>query len=189
MLHNRVAGISIIEFLIALLVLIFVITGITKGFIDLLKRQKQVELHNRARALLEDIGSNMSTLSSPEFSALNLDLSSKTGTCVLNGTCDFESSCFTGNYSNAISCDIAQNGYSCLYCLTGQKLEAQNCTSNCTCPSGYSIFVDYDFYNLKDNETQTLTGIGICLRTRFIDPISKQTKEYRKLILNFRVYP
>ncbi|MEZ0343771.1 MAG: hypothetical protein ABWJ99_03055 [Caldimicrobium sp.] len=175
-----------IEFLIALVILMLVITGITTGFLYLFKGQKQVELHNQARQLLEDIASRIATLSLVDFQNLGLNLSSKLGSCQLNGTCDFENSCFTSGHFNATQCDIASKGFYCLYCLSGQRLEPK--IGNSTCSSGYPLYVDYDFYNIKDPETQALIGLGACLRTRLIDPISNQTKEYRKIILNFRVY-
>lgn len=158
-----------------------------------------MELHNTARSLLEDIGSRLGVMNNQQYVNLGLDLSSKSVNCPLNGACKLvnenrtlEEACFTADYFNATRCDIASQGYYCCYCLIGQKLIPNNSTSNCTCSSGYPIYVDYDFYFIKD-ELGLLMGVAVCLRTRFIDPYFNQSnttqfKEYRKLILNTGIF-
>jgi Tfp pilus assembly protein PilV len=67
---ERSSGISLIEVLLAFLLLIIIVTGVSFGIIQLNQRIKQLELHRTARELIERIKSELSTYSYSNFSSL-----------------------------------------------------------------------------------------------------------------------
>ncbi|MGC9109895.1 MAG: hypothetical protein ACP5HI_06575 [Caldimicrobium sp.] len=182
---ERSSGISLIEVLLAFLLLIIIVTGVSFGIIQLNQRIKQLELHRTARELIERIKSELSTYSYSNFSSLEIKYPN--GTCEFsNGSlvgCSFEPDCYNSTYNFANCWSLTSPR--CLYCLNKQNLEPASGNSP-ICNTGYPIRVGYSIaeVNIRPTEEDPLVSIGraICVRVEFEDPISKENKAYYQLI-------
>ncbi|MCC6048444.1 MAG: prepilin-type N-terminal cleavage/methylation domain-containing protein, partial [Thermodesulfobacterium sp.] len=64
-------GFSMFELLVALLLLLFIISGLAVGMRDYLKRQKSLELHTLARQILETEKAYLLNLPSNSIASLD----------------------------------------------------------------------------------------------------------------------
>jgi type II secretory pathway pseudopilin PulG len=175
-------GFSMFELLVALLLLLFIISGLAVGMRDYLRRQKSLELHTLARQILETEKARLLNL--PSNSLATLDRNFKNGTCDFNGTCNFDPSCFNEPMRyNGTNC---QPPLRCIACLKGKQIVYDNCSN-----SPYTFYLSYtlaDVYTPNpENSTQILSatpiGLGICMKVEFGDPATNRTQTYKALVL------
>lgn len=170
------------ELLVALLLLLFILSGLAVGMRDYLRRQKSLELHNLARQILETEKARLRNLSSNSLATL--DRNFKNGTCELNGTCTFDPSCF--NEPMQYTRTNCQPPLRCLACLKGKEIVYDNCPN-----SPYTFYLSYtlaDVYTPAPyDSTQILSstpiGVGICMKVKFVDPATNRTQTYKALVL------
>jgi type II secretory pathway pseudopilin PulG len=175
-------GFSMFELLVALLLLLFIISGLAVGMRDYLRRQKSLELHTLARQILETEKARLLNL--PSNSIATLDRTFKNGTCDLNGTCNFDPDCFNEPMQyNGTNC---QPPLRCIACLKGKQIVYDNCSN-----SPYTFYLSYtlaDVYTPNpDNPSEVLSptpiGVGICMKVEFVDPAINRTQTYKALVL------
>jgi type II secretory pathway pseudopilin PulG len=174
-------GFSMFELLVALLLLLFIISGLAVGMRDYLKRQKSLELHTLARQILEIEKARLLNL--PSNSLTTLDRTFKNGTCDLNGTCNFDPSCFDPMRYYGTNC---QPPLRCIACLKGKQIVYDNCSN-----SPYTFYLSYtladvytpDPYNSTQILSPTPIGVGICMKVEFVDPATRRNQTYRALVL------
>jgi type II secretory pathway pseudopilin PulG len=175
-------GFSIFELLVALIILLFIISGLAVGMRDYLRRQKSLELHTLARQILEIEKARLLNL--PSNSLATLDRNFKNGTCELNGTCTFDPSCF--NEPMQYTRTNCQPPLRCIVCLRGKQIVYDDCSN-----SPYTFSLSYTLADVyipnPDNPSEVLSatpiGVGICMKVEFVDPVSNRTQTYKALVL------
>jgi type II secretory pathway pseudopilin PulG len=174
-------GFSMYELLVALLILLFIISGLAVGMRDYLRRQKSLELHTLARQILETEKARLLNLPSNSLATLDRTFS---GICNFNGTCNFEPSCFNEPMQyKGTNCQPPLRG---IACLKGKQIVYDNCSN-----SPYTFYLSYtlaDVYTPNpDNPSEVLSptpiGVGICMKVEFVDPASNRTQTYKALVL------
>lgn len=172
------------ELLVALLILLFIISGLAVGMRDYLKRQKSLELHTLARQILETEKGYLLNL--PSNSLATLDRTFKNGTCDLNGNCTFDPDCYEPMQYNGTNC---QPPLRCKACLKGKQIVYDNCSNSpYTFDLSYTLADVYtpdpsDPYNSTRTLSPTPIGVGICMKVKFVDPATNQTQTYKALVL------
>jgi len=170
------------ELLVALLLLLFIISGLAVGMRDYLRRQKSLELHTLARQILETEKARLLNL--PSNSIATLDRTFKNGTCDLNGTCTFDPDCFNEPMRyNGTNC---QSPLRCIACLKGKQIVYDDCPN-----SPYTFYLSYtladvytsDPYNSTQILSPTPIGVGICMKVEFVDPATRRNQTYKALVL------
>jgi type II secretory pathway pseudopilin PulG len=175
-------GFSMFELLVALLLLLFIFSGLAVGMRDYLRRQKSLELHTLARQILETEKARLLNL--PSNSLATLDRTFRTGICNFNGTCNFDPACF--NEPMQYTRTNCQPPLRCIACLKGKEIVYGNCSN-----SPYTFYLSYtlaDVYTPNpDNPNEVLSetpiGVGICMKVEFIDPAINRTQIYKALVL------
>ncbi len=170
------------ELLVALLLLLFIISGLAVGLSDYLKRQKSLELHTLARQILETEKTRLLNL--PSNSLATLDRTFRNGTCDLNRSCNFDPDCFNEPMQyNGTNC---QPPLRCIACLKGKQIVYGNCSN-----SPYTFYLSYTLADVytpdPENPNQILSatpiGLGICMKVEFVDPATRRNQTYKALVL------
>lgn len=175
-------GFSMFELLVALLLLLFILSGLAVGMRDYLRRQKSLELHTLARQILETEKARLRNL--PSNSLATLDRTFRTGICNFNGSCNFDSACF--NEPMKYTRTNCQPPLRCIACLKGKEIVYDDCPN-----SPYTFYLSYtlaDVYTPNpDNPNEVLSetpiGVGICMKVEFVEPATNRTQTYKALVL------
>jgi type II secretory pathway pseudopilin PulG len=175
---NRTEGITLIEVVFTLAILLFILTAIAKGIMEYQKARKRAQLFNTGRILLEKIRSEIESKSANYFSGIT-NFYQENATCNLNGTCSFDTEdCYKNPQYNNTGCLL---GFKCVYCLQGDRLVANDTGS---CSSGYQFNVGFNVSKLVSPEISgIILGYGFCVTVSFRDPLTNQTKEYRTPVI------
>jgi prepilin-type N-terminal cleavage/methylation domain-containing protein len=187
MAHNKLAhkkkqGMTLLEILIAMLILVFVIVGFMKATTDFMLYLKASKINARAKELAEKLRSGILNL--PQLSAcFNPSIigelqSNATGnqSFITFDRPDF----YVKDCPNVNNC-ISQFG--CLYCYTGEEIILSN-QINCTV--GYPIRVGYNAGKViyKDNESgqEIEVGSAVGIKVYYIEPKTRREKEINVLV-------
>lgn len=180
----KTSGITLIEMLLAFLMLIIIVSGISTAIVQIVKRTKQVELNNKARELLERVKSEIYLLDYNSFN--NLSIAFPSGICSFgtqNESCSFEPNCYENPTYYPSNC-WALSSPRCLYCLKDNDLEPiLDNTDNCS--SGYAFKIGYTLAEVKVEIPEGFyesIGKAICIRLDIIDHITNQTKTFHELV-------
>ncbi len=170
---RRSSGITLVEVLVIMVILIFIILAFTKSTLDLFKYIKRTHIHNVAKELGEKIRSDI-------YKATYGDVSSCFNVS-LRGYLDFES----GNISfvdenfystNCPNCSLL----SCNYCYIRNKLVKLGNNST-LCEQGFLINVGYNAGRVVDLNNDEL-GLVIGVIIYYEDPITKEEKSLKYLV-------
>jgi len=179
--RKRNSGFSLSELIVALLFLLFIVSGLAVGMRDYLKRQKSLELHTLGRQILEVEKGYLINLPIDSFASLRRD---HRGVCDLNGTCSFEVDCFTSPMSyDGTNCHPP---FRCVACLKGKQIVYDDCAGT---PYTFNLSYTLAEVNLPSPEdptqilSQTPIGLGICMKVEFKDPATNRAHSYQALIL------
>ncbi len=186
MAHNKLAhkkkqGMTLLEILIAMLILVFVIVGFMKATTDFMLYLKASKINARAKELAEKLRSEILNL--PQLSAcFNSTIIVGELNATENGAfITFDTPVFyVKDCPNVNAC---ANQFGCLYCYTGEEIIL---TNQINCTVGYPIRVGYNAGKViyKDNESEPEVEVGsaVGIKVYYIEPKTRREKEINVLV-------